>query len=278
MSTTKNKFTRWMFLKVMHRLRFHLFFLFFGGGLLMSLHWHSCPSVMIICSHPHSHFKNITKVAFFHLRNIARIRPFLSRPDAERLIHAFITSRLDYCNSLFGGLPANSVKRLQYIQNSAARVLTHTSARHHITPVLQQLHWLPVQSRIEFKTLILTYKAVHRQAPDYICNLVTLSTPSRSLRSAGCLSLYQPHCKLKTMGGRAFSYNGPKLWNALPAFIRNAVSLDCFKKLLKTHLFSKAFNVWLFTVILFWYYVVLVDLLFCCIYCSALSLRKAHYK
>ncbi len=121
--------------------------------------------------------------------------------------------------------------------------MRHTSARHHITPVLQQLHWLPVQSRIEFKTLILTYKAVHRLAPDYICDLVTLSTPSRSLRTAGCLSVYQPRCKLKTMGGGAFSYNGPKLWIALPAFIRNAASLDCFKKLLKTHLFSKAFNV-----------------------------------
>ncbi len=89
--------------------------------------------------------KNITKVVFFHLHNIARIRPFLSRPDAERLIHAFITSWLDYCISLFGGLPASSVKRLQYIQNSAVQVLTYTSARHHITSVLQQLHWLPVQ-------------------------------------------------------------------------------------------------------------------------------------
>ncbi len=83
---------------------------------------------------------------------------------------------------------------------------------------------------------------MHGLAPDYICDLVTLSTPSHSLRSAGCLSLYQPHCKLKTMGDRPFSYNGPKLWNTLPAFFRNAASLDCFKKLLKTHLFSKAVN------------------------------------
>ncbi len=78
--------------------------------------------------------------------------------------------------------------------------LRKSSARHNITPVLQQLHWLPVQSRIDFKTLILNQR------------------------------------------GGSFSYNGPKLWNALPAFIRNAASLDCFKKLLKTHLFSKAFN------------------------------------
>ncbi len=150
---------------------------------------------------------------------------------------------------------------MQYVQNSEVQVLTYTSARHHITPVLQQLHWLLVQSRIDFKTLNLIYKVVHELAPYYICDLVTLSTLSRSLRSADCLSFYQPHCKLKTIGGG--SYNETKRWNALPGYIRNAASLDCFKNLLKTHLFSKAFNSWLFTVIPFWYYVVLVDLLFC---------------
>ncbi|MBN3302415.1 RTJK polymerase, partial [Amia calva] len=147
-----------------------------------------------------THFKNITKVAFFHLRNIASIRTFLSLPDAERLIYAFIISRLDYCNSLFVGLPANSIKRLQYIQNSVARVLTHTSSRQHITRFFSQLHWLPVQSRIYFKILILTYKAVHGLAPVYICDLVTLYTSSRSLRSAGSISLYQTLCKLKAIG------------------------------------------------------------------------------
>ncbi len=103
----------------------------------------------------------------------SRIRPFLSRPEAERLIHAFIRLRLDYCNSLFVGLAACFVKRLQYIQDSA--VLTYISSRHHITPVLQQLHWLPVQSCIDFKTLILDYKAVHGLAPDCIYDLVTRS-------------------------------------------------------------------------------------------------------
>lgn len=189
-----------------------------------------------------THFKNVTKVAFYHLRNIAHIRPFLSMPYAERLIHAFITSRLDYCNSLFAGLPASFIKRLQYVQNSAARVLTYTPSRSHITPVLSHLHWLPVQSRIDFKVLILTYKAVHGLAPDCICNLVTVSTPSRSLRSAGSLTLYQPRCKLKTMGGRSFSCIAPRLWNSLPSPIRNVPSFDCFKNLLKTYLFSEAFK------------------------------------
>ncbi len=130
---------------------------------------------------------------------------------------------------------------LKYIQNSAARVLTHTSARHHITPVLQQLHWLPVQSRIEFKTQILTYKAVHRQAPDYICNLVTLSTPSRSLRSAGCLSLYQPHCKLKTMGGGLFLIMGLSYGTDYLRLLGMLFPWIVLRNL--RHLFSKAFNV-----------------------------------
>uniref|UniRef100_A0A8C5AU51 Reverse transcriptase domain-containing protein n=1 Tax=Gadus morhua TaxID=8049 RepID=A0A8C5AU51_GADMO len=97
-----------------------------------------------------SHINHVTKISFFHLRNIARLRPNLSFSAAETLIHAFITSRLDYCNSILYGLPSTVLQKLQYVQNSAARLLTHTPSREHITPVLRQLHWLPVKQRIHF--------------------------------------------------------------------------------------------------------------------------------
>ena len=89
-----------------------------------------------------SHIKLISRTAFFHLRNIMKIRNILSLQDAEKLVHAFVTSRLDYCNSLLSGCSNKSVRTLQLIQNAAAPVLTGTRKRDHITPVLASLHWL----------------------------------------------------------------------------------------------------------------------------------------
>uniref|UniRef100_A0A669EGD2 Reverse transcriptase domain-containing protein n=1 Tax=Oreochromis niloticus TaxID=8128 RepID=A0A669EGD2_ORENI len=111
-----------------------------------------------------AHIKQICKTAFFRLRNISKIRNILTRSDAKKVVHAFITSRLDYCNSLLSGSPKNSLKSLQLIQNAAARVLTGTRKREQISPVLASLHWLPVKSRIEFKILLLTYKVLNNQA------------------------------------------------------------------------------------------------------------------
>ena len=92
-----------------------------------------------------SHIKQISRTAFFHLRNIAKIRHILSQKDAEKPVHAFVTSRLDYCNSLLSGCPNKSLKTLQLVQNAAARVLTKTRKRDHITPILASLHWLPIR-------------------------------------------------------------------------------------------------------------------------------------
>ena len=115
-----------------------------------------------------SHLKLISRTAFFHLCNISKISQVLSQKDAEKLVHTFVTSRLDYCNSLLSGSSRKSLKTLQLVQNAAARVLTRTKKREHITPVLASLHWLPVKSRIEFKILLLTFKALNNMAPSYL--------------------------------------------------------------------------------------------------------------
>ena len=96
------------------------------------------------------HVMNTCKTAFYHLRNIAKIRNCLSQDNAERLVHAFISSKLDFCNALLYGLPQSVIDRLQYVQNCAARLVTRTRSSEHITPVLRSLHWLPVRQRITY--------------------------------------------------------------------------------------------------------------------------------
>ena len=112
------------------------------------------------------------------------MRPLLSKANTETLIHAFITCRIDYCNALFSGLPKKNITPLQLLQNSAARVLTKTRKRAHITPILKSLHWLPVCFRIDFKILLLVFKALNGLSPSYLSDLLLNYEPSRTLRSS----------------------------------------------------------------------------------------------
>ena len=158
-----------------------------------------------------------------------------------KLVHAFITARLDYRNSILYGLPKRLIQRLQRIQNTAARLVTRTNRDDHITPVLKGLHWLPVQERIMFKILLLTYKTIHGTAPSYLSELVSSYTPSRSLRSSSTNLLCRRKTKLLQYGGRSFFSAAPKLWNELPDSVRKCESLDVFKSALKKHLFCNAY-------------------------------------
>lgn len=189
-----------------------------------------------------SHIKQTTRTAYFHLRNITKIRPMLSQKDAEKLVHAFVTSRLDYCNSLLSGCSNKSLKSLQLVQNAAARVLTKTRRRDHISPVLASLHWLPVKSRIEFKTLLLTYKALNGQAPSYLKELIKPYCPARALRSQNKGLLVVPKVSKIRTGARAFSHQAPLLWNRLPVLVREADTVPIFKSRLKTFLFDTAYS------------------------------------
>ena len=97
----------------------------------------------------------------------------MSQKDHEKLIHAFISSRVDYCNGLLTGLPKKTIKQLQLIQNAAATLLSRTKRTEHITPVLKSLHWLPVSYRIDFKVLLLVYKSLNGLGPEYMSRVLT---------------------------------------------------------------------------------------------------------
>ena len=119
------------------------------------------------------------------LRNFSTIRRYITTEACETLIHALITSRLDYTNSLLYGLPKQQIKRLQVVQNMAARSVRRVQKYDHIPPVMYDLHWLPISQRIDFKILIMTFKIIHGLAPNYLEELVQLRSNSRCLRSMG---------------------------------------------------------------------------------------------
>lgn len=186
------------------------------------------------------HVSNICKIASYALYKIGRLRRYLDQASTEKLVHAFVTSRLDNCNSVLFGLPSCELDKLQWIQNAAARLVTRVNGRCHMKPVLRQLHWLPVRKRIIFKILLTTFKAIHGLAPQYIQEIITIRTSARSLRSSSEILLEQPPLiLLKTAyGDRAFSASVPALWSQLPSHIRNISSVNQFKSRLKTHLFT----------------------------------------
>lgn len=184
----------------------------------------------------------VVKSSFFQLRQLAKVKSFLSSRDFQKLLHIFISSRLDYCNGLYIGISQASLSRLQRVQNAAARLLTGTKKREHITPVLSSLHWLPVSFRINFKILMFVFKSLHGLAPRYMTELIRHYAPSRALRSADHLLLVVPRVKLKSRGERAFSVAGPKLWNRLPLYIRQSQTITIFKSNLKTYYYSLAFD------------------------------------
>jgi exonuclease III len=183
------------------------------------------------------------KSAWFALRKIAMIRQYLSQKTAEKLVHAFVSAKLDFMNGLLYKSPSVHVSKLQRVQNAAARLITGTKMREHISPVLKSLHWLPVKQRIHYKILLFVYKALNGLAPQYIRDLIQPVQHVRTLRSSSKCLLNVPRSNSVTYGDRGFSMAGPVLWNSLPEPLQKSESIDIFKKKLKTHLFGEAFNV-----------------------------------
>ena len=185
--------------------------------------------------------KKITKAASQSLYIVGKLRKYLNRNTTATLIHAYVTSRLDYCNSLLYALPIYQLENLQRIQNSAARLIFKRHPRDHISPVLKELHWLPIKFRIQYKLLLITFKVLKFETPAYLHELL-IPQPDRhfDLRSRRRHQLMVPRAAT-SYGNRAFSVAAPTLWNRLPEHVKNSINETQFKSRLKTHLFALAY-------------------------------------
>lgn len=167
------------------------------------------------------HIKSVTCLCFCHLRSKSVVS------QAELLLHAFVSSHLDY--SLFS---KSSVDCLNLVQNAVARLLTRSSMSTHMMAILNSLQWLPVKFRIHLKTLFIVYNTLHSQASEYIADLLHHYILSRTFRSGSACC---PGVQLKSKGNRAFKVVAPTLWNSLPTSF-SAVSTEALEKQLKTSL------------------------------------------
>ena len=183
-----------------------------------------------------SHISTICRTGYLHLHNISHIR-HLTIEATKALVHAFVTSRLDYGNALLIALPHDQINKLQRIQNMAARVIMFTLRRDHITPVLKDLHWLPVKCRIEYKILLHVYRCLNGTAPLYLANLLKRQSPGHTCSSEQHL-LDIAFTKLASFGDWSFRVVGPRLWNALLIDIKCCRTLSAFRNALKTHIFK----------------------------------------
>ena len=164
---------------------------------------------------------------FAALRQLRSIRHLVSATIFPSLVTALVLSRLDFGNGTLIGLPIHLIRRLQSVQNAAARLIFRLRRSDHTMDALISLHWLRVPERIVFKVAVQTYRALHGDAPQYLRQFTPVADiPSRQrLRPSTSDDLCFPAVRLPTVGRRAFSVAGARVWNALPADITSAPSL-----------------------------------------------------
>ena len=168
-------------------------------------------------------------------------------------LHTLVMVRLDYCNALLCGAREDVIRQRERLQRQAARVVCKKYKNGHtgVTELMWGLHWLPIRARIQYKILLLVYKAFTNGSPTYLADMMTSCNPVRSTRSSHKVNLLVvPHQKSNKYPEKAFAVVGPRLWNELLTDeLRGSNSVDTFNKKLKTMLFKKT----LLTLIMYCY-------------------------
>src|SRR6218665_3077958 len=170
------------------------------------------------------HISNLTRSSYFQLRRLRTIRKAVSVPIFTSIVHAFVCSRIDYCNSVLIGLPKTRLSHLQTVLNAAARPIAILPRYSHISYYIKEhLHWLPIYTRIEYKVLLIVLKAQMGVAPKYLRDVIRLPTSAtslRPLRSMDRRELYVPRARTTMAMSRSFAVIAPSLWNRLPPSAR----------------------------------------------------------
>lgn len=180
------------------------------------------------------HINKVVSHCYKLLKDIGRVRNVLSMKHTEMLVHS-VVGRFDYCNGLFYNINKSNLYKLQKVQNSAARLIARKRKRDSATTILNDLHWLKIESRIIFKILLIVFKCVRGICSKNLQEKIQYK--QYNCRPGDFLQLATKNAKTK-YGKRTFEYVGPRLWNALPLEVRTIEKIEAFKRQVKTILFT----------------------------------------
>ena len=175
--------------------------------------------------------KKVVTSCFMLLRKLYSIKHFLTPSQLKSLVCSKVFSLIDYCNSLYFGLNAATIKKLQHVQNCAARLIIKRGDPKPMEEFFLESHWLKVRERIIYKILLTVHKCLHDLAPVLLTELLEYAESDRWMK------LRETKINSK-FGMRAFSHVGPKLWNLLPHYIRSEHKTELFKKMIKSYLIT----------------------------------------
>ena len=187
------------------------------------------------------HINNVVKSSFLVIKKLSQVKGYLTEEQLQQLISSDVFSKIDYCNSLFYGINSSLIRKMQHVQNCAARLISKRKiASGSLDKFMTDQHWLKVKYRPLYKILLIVHNCLQQNAPEEILELIKLGDSPRTLH------LRETNYNNK-YGCRAFSHAGPKLWNLLPIAIRNEVDTERFKKSLKSFLMLRGeeFYTWI---------------------------------
>ena len=188
-----------------------------------------------------NHAGRIAAACFSTLRVLREARHSVPREVLTALVIQLVLTKLDYCNSILYGSNKWALHKLQVVMNTAARLIFNARLTDHVSPLLDDLHWLPIAKRIPYKIALMVYKAHTHWSPQYLQELLTTTASQRgrvSLRSSDTINFIIPRTRRVHYGDRSFHACGPRTWNDLPSHVRSSETLTSFKNNLKTHLFD----------------------------------------
>ena len=175
----------------------------------------------------------VVKACFSTIRQLSKVKIYLTQQHLQTLVSSKIFSQLDYCNSLYYGLPVCTINKLQRVQNCAARLVWKNKIPYNssLDAIYDSLHWLKVKFRIIYKVLLIVHHCLHENAPIDVAAMIEYAESKRTMK-------LKESRTLNSYGDRAFSHVGPKLWNLLPMTIRQNHEVSSFKQELKSFLMT----------------------------------------